>query len=419
MRLGSLKALARPFMGIFDAGVVSLGNLAIGIVAARTMSLANFGLVSITMLSGTLFVGLVRNVWGDPLILGYSAESGQRLNAAASKAASSCLGSLILAAPVIGLVVMGILSASGADVRVALTLAAAMALGAPFLGTQDLLRQAAYCAGRPEVALSNSATRTAIEVGVLFVAHDNPALRGMSGLIFLWALSTIPAGLLCAYVLRIEFKPGIYVDWIVRQRALIRALLLDFGLTQVTTEASIILISTLAGAAEAGLIRKAQIPLAPLVILTAGIISVAQPALVRRVAIGTKIAAIERLVYSIGGLGLLLSFAGGIIVWLVPENVMSVLVGADWGRAHDLVLLLSVYFGLGTMAASQGVALRALGLVGVQVKVRLYLSPVQLCLVAIGASFGASTAILCLCVGVLVGNLAWTLLLRSRRTRED
>lgn len=415
-----IRAWALRSVGVVDAGVSSLGNLAVSVAAARALSLGDFGLVSVTVLTGIITVGVARAFWGDPFTLRFSGAPPDRRAAAAREVVASATAGMILVVPVIGLIVGTVALLSGAGPLTAFALGVSLAVVAPFLALQDVARQVSYSMGRPLFALANSTIWTVTLVGVLAAHLMTGGAMPPWAYVLVWGgtagLGAI-TGLLCLRILpRIE-NP---LSWIRSHARLLRRLVGDYALTQVTSETSIVLISALAGAAEAGLIRKAQIPLAPLVIMTSGIIAVTQPALVRRVAEGQTLPELRAFAYKLGLATVAVAVALGVGVALIPESFMRHLVGEDWAQARALVPLLAFYLGLGSLAACQGITLRAFDRIGEQVRLRLALLPVILLVVGLGAKFGAFTAAVALCVSLMGVCVAWAVLLgRPNPTHEE
>lgn len=394
-------------MGIADAGISSLGNLATNILAARTLQLGHFGLFSITMLIGIICVGISRSLCGDPLTLLHSAAPEKERRQAVRQVCGAALLGAAAAFPLLVALVTGVMVVSRGDLATGLHLGLALGLVLPALVGQELLRAVAYSMGRPATAFANSLAWTLLLVAALLLVRPTTA----PVFIILWGATAL-GGLLVGMVLN-KVRPRLTSprSWFSGTRQVSRKLLLDFGLTQVTAEGSIVLISMIAGAAEAALIRKGQIPLTPVIVLTNGMIAMAQPALVRQVAAGRSIQSLRAMVYKLGGAALLTSVLLGVLVGLLPGWLMVEIVGQEWDEARRLVPVLALYLGVGALAGAQGVALRALGRLGGQLRLRFVLTPISLLLVFLTAFGGALWATIGLCTSLLCVALAWAWLL--------
>lgn len=402
--------------GTLDAGVSSIGNFAISIAAARKLSLPEFGMVSISMLTGIMVVGFSRALFGDPLTLTYSAASATERQRAAGRAMSASLTGVLLISPMLALLLSVIVLVSGGDSSTALWLGLSLASVAPALVAQELLRAVAYSGGRPLAALLSSLSWTVTLIASLVafeLAHINLSMTGYVGV---WGASAVAGAAVGMILNRVVPRLGGLKIWYSNHAQLSKKLLADFALTAVTAEGAFVLISMISGATQAGLLRKAQVPLAPIAILTTGIMVIAQPALVRRVAVGGKVREIRNLAYKLGAAAAGAAFLLGIVVAFLPESLMQQIVGQDWATARPLAPLLALYLGLGAVAACQGVALRALDRLGDQVRLRLFLTPVILVIVCASATVGAEGAAIGLCTSLIVVVAGWAWLLARPRT---
>lgn len=397
----------RRLMGVGDAGVSSLGNLATNIMAVRSLQPLDFGLFATTMLIGIIVVGVSRSIFGDPMVLMHSADDEKSHREASRRVTGAALTAAVAAAPLLALLVALVTVVSRGDLTSGLQLGGALALVSPLLVGQELMRGVAYSAGNPPAAFFNSFSWTAALVTALVVGHIWFAPLSAPVYILMWG-GTAGFGLLVGLLLnRVAVRPHRPTAWLAEARSMWRKLLMDYGLTQITAEGSVVLIAMIAGAAQAGLLRTAQIPLTPVIVLTNAFISMAQPALVRQVSAGRSLDSLRRLVYRLG-----LAAAGGsvllgVLVLLVPDRWMEFVVGENWGSARSLVLILSIYLGLGALSGCQGIALRALGRIDAQLRARFVLTPISLALVCITALFGAHGAAIGLLLSLVCVSLTW------------
>lgn len=395
-------------MGIADAGVSSLGNLATNVIAARSLLLGEFGTFAITMLIGIIVVGVSRSLCGDPLTLLHSADAPDEQRRAFARVVGAAMLGALAAFPLLVAVVTGVVVASRGQLMTGLHLGMALAVVAPLLVGQELLRAIAYTSGRTTTAFCNSLTWTVLLVLGLLVLP----VRTAPTLILLWGL-TAGAGMMVGLAMnKLRPVPTSPRRWFRGSSHISKKLVLDFSLTQVTAEFSVVLISMIAGAAEAGLIRKAQIPLTPVIVVTNGIIAMAQPALVRRVAAGGA-QQLRPMAYKLGLAAGACSVALGALVTLLPSRLMREVVGENWADARPLVPILAVYLGLGALGGCQGIALRALDRIGGQLKLRFLLTPVSLTLVFLCAMGGAQWAALGLVASLICVDVAWAWLLHK------
>lgn len=409
-----LRRRLRHSLGIVDVGISSLGNLALSVVAARSLPLTEFGAFATCLLAGLVCVGISKALFGDVFLLTFPTVDPSKMRQAARRSVGSAAVTFVAAAPLVFLVLLTVLLMAQADVWIAVTMSVTVALVTPLLSVQDLARSFAYGYGESEAAVVNSCVWTlGVMASLSLLVVGKVTISGWL-LIAVWGFSAALGGVVCLRVLRVPFRMQDPRPWISRHRSLTKRLGLDYGLMQASAEASGILVAALAGVDQAGLLRKAQIPLAPVVIVTNGITAVLQPALLRRLSDpNQKRPAVALLAYRIGSSAAACAILLGLGLVAVPEGVVEILVGKEWAEARTLVPLLSIYLALGALAACQGVTLRAFGALNAQVKLRLALVPVSLLVLIIGAKTGgAMGAAVALCVGLALTTGAWAVLLR-------
>ena len=350
----------------------------------------------------------------EPLILGFSAAAPSDRRSAASSGFGATLSSATLLSPFSGGLTLLILVLAGSPLATGLAMALATAIIIPILVSQDFLRYAAYAEGAPIHALLNSSCWTAAIASVLLVQHLLGWPLGAVGYLLVWGVSALGGVGVGLAVQRIAPSIRNARSWYQVHHRIIRKLLADWALLQITAEGSLLIIASVAGAPAAGLLRKAQLPLAPITILTNGLSAILQPWTVRQVAAPRPVAALKRNAWLIGVTMAVLAFCGGLAIYSLPDDVMTAVVGEGWTEARELVPYLSAYLGLGALAAILGVTLRALGKLSEQVRVRQFLLPVTLLIVVVGAMRGeALGAAVALLISVALVVIAWGVLLHQ------
>lgn len=407
-----------PVAGIADSGLSSLGNFAVGIVGARCLSLHEFGILALALVGGYVCVGLSRALHGDQYVLLHAGQTGrarfaagQRVVGATTVAATAC--GAVLAAGGLVAVLVGRGDAAFAGPLIAL------GASVPLLCLQDLYRSLEYAAGRPERALVNSGLWTASLLACLAVMAvvGNPTTWVF---VALWGTTAGVGALTGAATTRLSPRWRTTSAWYRSRDSLAGKLLTDYVLLQATAEGSLFLVAAAAGADAVGLLRMAQIPLAAITVMTAGLISVKQPQFVRSVRGGAAWSSVARSAGQTGAVAALGAVAVGAAVWAVPTSWMAILMGGDWGHARDLVPVLTLYLALGSLAGVLGVALRALGRLGTQVRVRWMLLPIALALVLSGSTWGgAQGAAWALTISSALVTVSWGGLLHRSESLVD
>lgn len=412
-RAWPVRRALSPALGILDSGISSIGNLLVSVVAARALDLRDFGLFSIGLVIGLMTVGMWRAMHSEPLVLSYAAADLPTRNDAARRALGSSLTSSLLSAPVPFALAFVVCVSAGAQGTTALWLALGLVVTLPALVAQDYVRFASYVFGRPGWAVVNSGVWTgslgAMLVGLWYLADETPAPVAY---LVVWGSSAAAGAAVAGFGLHLAPRFRGWRAWYREQRELIRRLLWDWGLLQVSAEGSSLILASIGGASASGVLRKAQIPLAPVPVMTNGVTSIIQPLFVRHVARGQTLKELRNNAWRIGGALLAAALVWGIVVYSAPVDWVRLLVGDDWDTARRLVPWLTAYLGLGALAASLGVALRAAGYLAHQVRTRQALLPVTLALVVLGSYVaGAQGAVIALTTSVALVVAAWVTML--------
>ena len=229
---GQLGRWLRRSAGILDAGVSSVGNLAVSVVAAHALPLGPFGLVSTSMLTGIVVVGLSRAVFGDPLVLSASALDAADHRRSARRSLAAALAGSVLVVPVLAVLLTGIVVLARGDVSTGLWLGLALAVGTPGLVVQELQRATSYSGGRPFAAVANSATWTGLLLAGLAFLTLGPRTPGPAAFVAVWGISAAAGALVGVLVNRVSVGFGGLRGWTREHAALIRRLLADYGLTE-------------------------------------------------------------------------------------------------------------------------------------------------------------------------------------------
>ena len=180
-----------------------------------------------------------------------------------------------------------------------------------------------------------------------------------------------------------------------------------------------LVIAAVAGPAALGLVRLAQLPLAPLQVITTGSLGFLQPTMVVRVRNRQSSSALRM------GLTTLLILTAlavviGFIVLVIPESFMTHLLGPAWSEARLIVVPATLTAVGSVVAASTGPYLRAEGLLGFEVRWKSVAGPVALIVVlsgtlaygAIGGAFGQAVGTLLFAVAI-----AWKAIVVGRAAR--
>ena len=408
----------RLLIGLADSAASSLGNLGVSVVAARLLSLPEFGLFATAMLVLILGTMTMRSAHGEVLLMKGRAVGADAEDADRARSTSSVLRlSLALG---VGTALAGVLVAALSGGPTNLTMVVLVSgLVFPVLCLQDHLRWMDYAREASSRAVVNTSLWTVTSLALMLALWWWSGDRVAGYLcVAVWGFSALPSIL---YASRRELlTPCVGPGWLRTNSAPARNVFLDFVLTQATSQGATLVIAALAGAVEMALIRKAQIWLGPAMVATLGLLPALHPILTRLAASQGRAATI-RMAWGAGlGLGSLLAVFGTAVLML-PDDVAELLVGPGWAEASPFVAPLTLSAVMGAVGGCLGLALRTVGLIGRQVRWRAVLGPSCVAAVAAGTvMLGAEAGVWILAASGVLTCLVWAVLLLTppREGRE-
>jgi O-antigen/teichoic acid export membrane protein len=360
--------------GIGDQALSSLTNFALGILAARSVSLREFGAFSLAFATYAVALGASRALATEPLLVRYSATEQNRWRHGAARASGTALS--VGSAVGLGCVVLGF--ALGGSMRPALIAIGAMM---PGLLLQDSWRSAFFAQGRGAQAFMNDLVWALVlfpTVGVL-LARGTPSL---AALILVWGGSGCVAAVFGIRQARVLPRPLETYGWLREQADLAPRFLGESVVIVGATQLWVFCIGALAGLATVGQIRAGQIVLGPLNVLFMGVGVIAIPEGVRLLAHSPS-----RLRRGAGWLSVGLAahaLAWGSVIFLLPSRVGFELLGSAWIPAHSLVVPLALVFVGAGIQKGADVGLRSLAAAKRSLRTRI----VEACITVSGAVGG-------------------------------
>jgi O-antigen/teichoic acid export membrane protein len=396
--------------GIVDQALSSAANFGLAVVAARSLSTADFGLFSLAFSAYTFAIGLSRALTSEPLVIGYSQvpESLWRRGTSWSSGASLLLGL------VSGLLALIVGVAIGSTAYPALL---ALGVTLPGLLVQDNWRFAFFARGRGHLAFENDLVWAVVQFSLIVPL----VLAGQSTvgwLILAWGGAAAVAALAGARRAGVVPATNRAMSWWRQQRQVAPRILLEFLAVTGASQISNFGIAAIAGLTAVGAIRGAQVLMGPANVLVMGVALVAIPesiGLLKRSGTALRRGTI---LLSLG-LGII-SLAWGGILLLIPPQLGIEILGPTW-RTARIALPGVILWQMGLALSVGAVAgLRALGLMRRSVTVRVAVAPLIVLGALIGAFLGgASSAALGLGTATLIGaGLWWLQLERSIQQHE-
>jgi hypothetical protein len=316
-RLSALPLRRHAVTGV-DQALSSVSNVLAVVLVSKSSSADEFGRFALAYAVLTVMVTLTRAYLGNRVTLSPS-------DSAAARATATSVGGILCLAPAMVAVVWLLARLSGGGGALVLLVAVA----APVVCIQDLLRFGAVSTHRPAVAVVSDGLWTLCLVLVLVLGmHPSPVAA-----VAIWAAG---AGLAAVVALgALGIRPRVVEGWsaLWQHDPVGRSLL--FGKV-LTTSASLTALSSCAaimGAAAAGSLRGASTLLGPLNALFSFTGLTLSPVLVRRPRSGDLRAC--------GAIALTLLLVvlcwGGSLLFVVPDRVGVQLLGASWAGARHVL----------------------------------------------------------------------------------
>jgi O-antigen/teichoic acid export membrane protein len=312
--------LKKGAVGLVDQGMSSLSNVLAVIMVAQSLSAAAFGSFSVVYAVLIFLLTLSRSYFGTQLTLTDS-------QATARERASSALGALLLLAPALALAtgIIGLLLSNESDFSISI----AVAVAAPLVCLQDLLRYAAVAVERPHVALASDTVWAAITGVAALGLIQLTAPQVMT----VWLGAAAIALAVAAVLLRI--KPNFVKGWrLLRHERHEVGNSVTIGAVTVAGASLIIAAATahFLGPTSAGSLRGASTAMGPLNVLLAFVTLNLTPTLLRRQR-SQDLGFCVRVALLVSGAVALWSAA----LLLLPEVVGRALLGDSWAGARSVL----------------------------------------------------------------------------------
>jgi O-antigen/teichoic acid export membrane protein len=358
--------------------VLSSGTqLLLIVLVARNADPTTFGAVSVALIVHGLLMGLVRAGVGEIVLLRCRANLS-----AVRREACSGLFVALLAGVVSALCLAVVGVAVGGEVGPFLLL---MALAAPFVYMQDVLRSVAYGEGRVDQAVLVDGVWVVVQVGVsavLLVAGDVTP----TGLVLAWVLGAAVAALTVGPYRRMWPRPVAVRRWWAEERARSSGFIADFLVSNGMWQAAFLLLGVVMPLDELGALRVAIVSVSPLANLMAGVRSLV---LANLAGLRDRPALALRRAAQVGACLAAAGTAYGIALVLLPDSWGAELFGETWAEAATFV---------GIVAVSEVVRLPTFAAIDL---VKVLGAPLDLVRTRLTSSTGVVTGLL---IGGIVGG---------------
>lgn len=394
-------------VGLFsiDQALSSLSNLAASIAAAHILSAGDFGAFGIVFATYLLVVLSARAVTGEVLLL---ADAGRaNANGAINLVVAAVVG---LGA---GMILLGVAALLRGPVGVGLV---PLAVGMVGLTVQDTIRYIGFATRRIELALVTDALWLAfIVLGFFFVSDSRSSLGEVTTI---WVGSGVAAAF-CTLPLLRTARPrwSAIAAWLCEQKNAMRNLLFDRGLVSVSQQSIIYVVALFIGLEGNAAYRGAQIVMAPINVLSVGLVTAVVPYLVR--VWGRRPATLKKeaiRIAAISGFGLL-----GLtqLVANMPDWLGRAILAESWTYGQPVLHVMAMIIPLQAVNFTAANAMRAMGRTGAALAVRFVSVPMTLLAVVAAAYWGDIGAVIWAQVGTTAAAMLLWWSAFSRTYRHD
>jgi O-antigen/teichoic acid export membrane protein len=378
-------------------------NFVVGVFVARELGVAAFGIFSLAWVTYGVVLNVSRGLATDPLVVRFSGVSTADWRHATSRAAGTAIA--------VG-AAFGVLSAF-AGYAIGGTLGAAfvaLAVVAPGMLLQDSWRFAFFAAGEGHKAFVNDVVWAVTMIPLLLLASSHGTVWGF---VLAWGgASLLAAG--CGW-LQSRITPhftGVR-DWLRTHRDLGSRYLVENVSNSGASQLRMYGLGAIAGLADVGAVRGAELLLGPFLALLMGLNLVAVPEAAR--VLRSAPDRLARFCLTLGGVQAVAAATwGAILLFLVPDALGRLVLDDVWAHAEPLILPVSLSVTGAGVVAGAAAGLRALGAARRSLRAQLVASAGYLgfglvgALLggAIGMSWGSTTA-------MWLGAVLWWLQLRA------
>jgi len=350
-----------------DQALSSLSNLAVGVVVARSSSVADFGVYALAFGGYTIALNVSRAVATEPLAVRHSGERTPDWERAVRASTATALLTGFLAM-LVGLAIAAVPGVPGKGVLIA------FAVTMPGLLLQDAWRWAFFVVGEGQKALVNDLTWLLAMLAIFGGLFLTGKQSGFS-LTFAWGLGAVIAAVVGRFQAGVSPRRQLIREWVRRNWDLTPKYVGEMLAVSGTIQVYMLGITAAAGLAATAGIRGAQVLLGPVNVLNQGIRMISVPEAARALRHSYRRLWLVGLAISFGvGTGAL---AWGAIFLLLPSIVGRQLLGPGvWAEAHEVLIPVILLQALGASNAGAFAILRALTAATRGLRVRLISSVV-------------------------------------------
>jgi O-antigen/teichoic acid export membrane protein len=379
MAAGIRGIAKRLSWGLGDQAVSSISNFVVGLVVARELGVAAFGVFSLAWVTYGVVLNVSRGLATDPLVVRYSGVSTADLRVATARST----GVAVAVGVVFGVVSAVAGLAMGGQIGQAFL---ALAVVAPAMLLQDAWRFAFFAAGHGHKAFLNDTVWALASIPLLALAAIHSTVWGF---VLAWggaALVAAAYGLLQSRV--VPHFHGVR-DWLRQHRDLGSRYMVENVSNSGASQLRMYGLGAIAGLADVGAIRGAELLLGPFLALLMGVSLFAVPEAARVLRRAPH--KLVRFCLAIGGAQATAAALWGIaLLVLVPDALGRLLLAEVWEPASHLILPVSLSVTAAGAIAGATAGLRALGAAKRSLRAQLVASAGYLGFGLVGALLGGA-----------------------------
>jgi O-antigen/teichoic acid export membrane protein len=365
--------------GLGDQAVSSISNFIVGLVVARELGVTAFGVFSLAWVTYGVILNVSRGLTTDPLVVRYSGVSTEDWREATARATGTAL--------LVG-VVFGVVSALAGLVMGGTIGNAFLALAVitPAMLLQDAWRYAFFAAGQGHKAFLNDTVWAVTSLPLLALAAIHPTVWGF---LFAWGGAALIAAVYGLAQSRVVPHFHGVRDWLRQHRDLGSRYMVENVSNSGASQLRMYGLGAIAGLADVGSVRGAELLLGPFLALLMGVSLFAVPEAARVLRRAPE--KLVRFCLAIGCAQAAAAALWGLALLLVlPDSVGRLLLGDVWAPASHLILPVALSVTAAGIVAGATAGLRALGAARRSLRVQLISSAGYLGFGLAGAALGGA-----------------------------
>jgi O-antigen/teichoic acid export membrane protein len=346
------ERLGRAFWGLLDQAASSLGSALVGVLAARSLSAASYGIFAFFLTSFTVLIGITRAYSSQ--ILAIDHPHGSKLQPLALRQSAGVVYLIGLGVCILSLVSTLVLSDMWGSA------ATAFAFAVVGLLAQDYVRTTLVSQGLARAAFLNDVICSVVQVGLIFVSAKFNLISGPVDVIIGWGLGAWAGAV--AGIAQLKAVPTLALSSLRAWRRKIGrrsdTLAVEWLCIVGSSQATMLLIPILLGSAVLGGLRGAFTLLGPMNAVGLAITAFAIPEVARN-AISRR--AVIRSAVLISTALLVLDLGWGLVALSLPASAGTYLLGDSWEGARAVLLFATLQLGAVALTVGPTNVLQAKG----------------------------------------------------------